>query len=174
MDTPVDSRTHVDSGSRAWRLIWRGAYVLARRIGPFVRLLVTLDSPWYGDAIVELRLVGRRSGRPRPILVTLIRVEDAWYVGHPNGPRAWLANLSAADSVPVGLPRGGTINMRGRPLGLGEERNRVIRATPSQQPWPGSMLYWASQSHILRAGIYYRLKAADGADGAGANRAAAR
>jgi len=158
MDAASGPPTHLDRGNGAWRLIWRDAYVLARRIGPLVRLFAALGAPGYSDSIVELRLVGRRSGRPRPVLITLIRVRDDWYVGHPNGPRAWLANLAAADSFRMGLPQGGTVEMHGVPLGLGNERDRVIRATPSQQPWPGSMLYWAAQSHIC---LLYTSDAAD-------------
>src|SRR6185312_15851556 len=111
-------------------LIWRAAYVFARRIGPIVRLFNAVGAPGY-ERVVELRLVGRRTGRQRPVLVTLIQLGDRWYVGHPNGPRAWLANLAAAESFVVRLPAGGSVDVRGAPLGLGTERDRVISATPA-------------------------------------------
>jgi hypothetical protein len=154
-------RTHVDRGNPGWRLIWRGAYVVTRRIGPIVRLLGQVGAPGYDDNIVELRLVGRKSGRPRPVLVTLIRRGGRWYVGHPNGERPWLANLAAAPSVPLVIPHLGAVAVRGVPLRLGRERDEVIRETARQQPWPGSILYRASQGHIARAGIYYRLVAVE-------------
>lgn len=161
MDDEAPIRTHADRGNLVWRLVWRTGYMVVRRLGPFVRLLGAMGTPGYEHAIVELGLVGRRSGRPRPVLVTLIGVDGNIYVGHPNGPRAWLANLAAADSVAVRGLDGTSVNVRGVALGLGHERDGVIRATPAQQPWPGSMLYWAAQRHILRAGIYYRLEPLD-------------
>jgi hypothetical protein len=151
-------RTYVDRGNPIWRVIWRTAYVVVRRSGRLVRLFVIMGTPGYDNEIVELHLLGRRSGRPRPVLLTLIRFDGAWYVGHPNGPRAWLANLAAADSAVMSLPRSGSVRVRGVALRLGRERDAVIRQTPFQQPWPGSMLYRAALRHILRAGIYYRLE----------------
>src|SRR4051812_12103920 len=127
MAAASDPATRLDAGNVAWRVIWRAAYVVARRVGPLVRLFAALGTPGYADSIVELRLVGRISGRPRPVLITLIEDGGNWYVGHPNGPRPWLANLAAADSVAIRLPYGGSIEMRGVPLALGKERDRVIR-----------------------------------------------
>jgi hypothetical protein len=158
VDGPRGPRTYVDLGNPFWRVIWRMGYVVVRRSGRLVRLFVVIGAPGYDNEIVELRLVGRRSGRPRPVLLTLIRFDGAWYVGHPNGPRAWLANLAAADSVVMSLPKSGSVRVRGVALRLGRERDAVIRQTAFQQPWPGSMLYRAAQRHILRAGIYYRLE----------------
>ena len=151
-------QTHVDAGSALWHFVWLAAYVVGRRWGRVVRLFVALGVSTYGDSIVELRLVGRRTGRPRPLLLTLIRWDGQWYVGHPNGPRPWLANLASADSLMMMLPRSGAVRVRGRPLHLGREREAVIRETALQQPWPGRLLYRAAQGHILRAGIYYRLE----------------
>jgi hypothetical protein len=155
----------VDAGNPVWQVVWRAAYVVARRWGRLVRLFVALGVSTYGQGIVELRLVGRRTGRPRPLLLTLIRWDGNWYVGHPNGPRPWLANLASAESVVMALPRSGSVVVRGTPVHLGHERDEVIGATAIQQPWPGRLLYSAAQSHILRAGIYYRLERLPDADG---------
>jgi hypothetical protein len=147
----------VDAGNALWRLIWRAGYVVIRRMNGPVRLLVWLRVPTFENEIVELGLVGQRSGRPRPVLLTLLRMKGRWYVGHPNGPRAWLANLAAADTALLTLPRSRPVRVRGVPLALGGERDAVIRETTRQQPFGARLLYRLAQSHIRRAGIYYRL-----------------
>jgi hypothetical protein len=150
--------THIDAGGRWWRIAWRAAYVVARRWGRVMRLLAAAGVPTFEYQFIELDLVGRRTGRPRPVILTLIRVEDSWYVGHPNGPRSWLSNLAAAGSVEatvLGMP---AVRVRPVALGLGPERDAVIRATAWQQPFGARGWYQAAQAHILRAGIYYRLE----------------
>lgn len=158
MDDQAAPTTHIDRGNSAWRVVWRAGYVVARRLGRLVRLLVRLRVPSFDNEIVELSLMGRHSGRPRPVLVTLIRVGAAWYVGHPNGPRPWLSNLAAADTFDITLPRQEPVRVRAVPLRLGPERDAVIRETGFQQPSPVRPLYRAARNHILRAGIYYRLE----------------
>lgn len=158
-------RLHVDAGTPAWRLLIRAAYVVIRPAGRLTRLLVRLRVPTFEDRIVELALVGRRTGRPRPVLLTLIRLDGHWYVGHPNGPRAWLANLRAADTVELRLPRGRDATVRPSGLPLGPERDAVIQATAEQQPFGVRTVYRAAQRHILRAGIYYRLDQIHPAEG---------
>ena len=153
--------TRVDDGNRAWRLAWRALYLIARRLGWLVRVLVAVGAPSFEDRILELSLVGRRTGRPRPVLVTVIRLRGAWYVGHPNGPAAWLANLEAAGVVTATLLGSPPVRLRSTPLPVGPEREAVIRATSSQQLLPARPLYWAARGHILRAGIYHRLELAD-------------
>ena len=157
--------THAGPGKRRWRIAWRAAYVVARRWGPFVRLLVLVRVPGFDNEIVELALVGRRTGRPRPVLITLIRVDGSWYVGHPNGPRPWLENLAAVDSVVMRLPRQAPVRVRPVVLALGPERDAVIEATGFQQPSPGRWLYRAARGHILEAGIYFRLEPLTGEPG---------
>ena len=112
-------QTHVDAGGRAWRVMWRAIYGVTRRISPMTRLLVALRIPTFHNEVAELPLVGRRSGRARPVIVGLIRHGDHWYVGHPNGPRPWLANLAAADSLVVTPPRSAPLRARAVPLGVG-------------------------------------------------------
>jgi hypothetical protein len=149
--------THVDAGNPVWRRIWKAGYVVARRWGPLMRLLVALRVPTFDKEIVELSLVGRQTGRPRPVLVTLLTVGGRWYVGHPNGTAGWLANLAAAKSAMLTIPRQAPVRVRSIPLGLGPEREAVIRATASQQPIPIRPIYRAARNHILRAGVYHRL-----------------
>ena len=150
--------THVDGGNPAWQAAWRGVYVVGRRWGRIMRWLARMGVPTFANQLVELDLVGRRTGRPRRVTVTLLRLGDRWYVGHPNGPRSWLANLGAADSVDaivVGQP---PVRVRPVPLGLGPERDAVIVATAWQQPVGAREWYRVAQGHIRRAGIYYRLE----------------
>jgi hypothetical protein len=153
--------SRVDDGTLAWRIVWRGFYFIARRFGWLVRILVAAGAPSFEDRILELALVGRRTGRPRPVLVTLIRLHGAWYVGHPNGPASWLANLEAAGVVTATLLGNPPIRLRATPLPVGPERTAVIRATSSQQLIPARPLYRAARGHILRAGIYHRLELVD-------------
>jgi hypothetical protein len=162
MRRPDRYATHVDAGNPVWRVVWRGIYVIGRRWGRLIRLLVAVRMPSFEPVIVELDLVGRRSGRPRPVLVTLIHVAGRLYVGHPNGPAGWLSNLEGARSVRLTMARAAPVLVRSIPLGLGPERDAVIRATATQQPIPFRPLYRASRGHILRAGVYHRLEIVPG------------
>ena len=148
----------VDAGSLGWRIAWRAMYAIVRHLGPVVRLFVAAEVPTFPDRILELGLVGRRTGRPRPVLVTLITLRGRWYVGHPNGRAGWLANLAAAESAPARLLGQAPVRVRSVPLGLGAERTAVILETARQQPILARQLYRAAQRHILRAGVYHRLE----------------
>ena len=81
--------------SRAWRIYLRGQYRI-------IRLLAPLVGPyWRGYGlgnIVELRVPGWQTGRPRPILLGLLQAGGHWFLGHPNGDVAWTRNLEAAGS----------------------------------------------------------------------------
>ena len=108
--------------------------------------------------IVEVRTVGRRSGRPRTVLVTLLTVDGRGYVGHPNGPAPWIRNVRAAGRVELDPPvpvgsRCATVE-----LAEGPERDAVIRATWRQQPFPANLLYRAAARHVAAVGIYFRLE----------------
>jgi deazaflavin-dependent oxidoreductase (nitroreductase family) len=109
------------------------------------------------DGIVELRYAGRRTGRPRRTLVTLLRVDDRWYVGHPNDDAVWVRNVEAAGTVEI-EPKG-RLGSRFRVVRLvaGAERDTVIRATWSQQPFPANLVYRAARRHVAAFGVYFRL-----------------
>lgn len=109
------------------------------------------------DGIVELHLVGRKTGRRRDVLVGMSRIDGRLYVGHPNGPTAWLANLAAADAATLQIKHQPPIQVRSVPLDLGPERDAAIRATARQEWLVIRPVYWASRRHILRAGVYHRL-----------------
>jgi hypothetical protein len=147
----------VDDGGVVWRSTWRAVYAVFRRADWFTRALVALRVPTYADAIVELGLVGRRTGLPRPVLVGLLRIDDRLYVGHPSGSTPWLANLAAADAVTLRARNRPQLRVHSTPLVLGLERDAAIRAAARQEPLPMRPIFWASRRHSLRAGVYHRL-----------------
>jgi hypothetical protein len=94
--------------------------------------------------------------------VTLIVVDGGWYVGHPNGEAGWMRNAEAAgwvDIEPAGRhgSRFGVLR-----LPAGTERDAVIRATATQQPFPANLLYRAARRHVAAVGVYHRLEPAGG------------
>jgi hypothetical protein len=153
----TDPAAAVDRGSVAWRLIWRAGYRLIRLLDPLIR------RAWRGRSgslrrVIELDVVGRRTGRPRPIIVTGLTVHGTLYVGHPNGDVAWTRNLEAGGPLRVVAADGSAREMRAIRLAPGPERESAIRATWSQQPFPANLLYSAARDHVRRVGAYFRLE----------------
>jgi hypothetical protein len=144
-------------GSRFWRVAFRAFYRVIRLLDPLIRSWVALGWPGL-DGIVEIRVAGRRSGRPRRILVTLLSAGGHWYVGHPNGETAWTRNLEAAATVEVDPPPAGADVVTPVRLPLGPERDAVILATRVQQPFPANVIYRAAGRHISAVGVYFRLE----------------
>ena len=142
--------------SRGWSLIWRLGYRFLRLVDPLVRSSLALGLPGLGST-VEIRTVGRRSGRPRRVLVTLLRVEEAWIVGHPNGEAAWIRNAESAGWVDVDPPPPSGSRCAVRRLADGPDRDAAIRATWTQQPFPANLLYRAAARHVAAVGVYLRL-----------------
>lgn len=106
--------------------------------------------------VVELRVAGRRTGRYRSVLLTLLTDGDQWFLGHPNGHVAWTLNLEAAGTADVafrGLP---PVAVSARVLAPGELRDRAIRATV-QQPFPANVVYRLARAHIRAVGVYFAL-----------------
>ena len=143
--------------SAAWSVTWRAAYRIVRLLDPLIRSWLANDQPGLGG-IVELRFVGRRTGRPRRTLITLLVVDGHWYVGHPNGEAAWVRNADASGWVDVEPPGRHGPRFSVHRLADGPERDAVIRATVRQQPFPGSLFYRAAQRHIAAVGVYHRLE----------------
>jgi hypothetical protein len=154
--------------SAVWSTVFRVSYRLIRLLDPLIRSGLANRLPGLGG-IVEVRTVGRRSGRPRRTLLTLLRVGQTWYVGHPNGEAAWVANALATGWVDVEPPAKTGPRHRVTRLGSGAERDAVVRATWAQQPFPANLLYRAAGRHVAAAGVYLRLDPAraDQADRAG-------
>lgn len=143
--------------SIVWSIGFRVAYALLRLADPLLRWT------WFSVGIgitSTLTVRGRRSRRERTVLVGLIRVGEAWYVGHPNGEVAWTANLRAAGRARIAQRPEAPIVVRATPLPGGAERDAVILAAGEQQPFPGDLLYRAARRHILSEGRYFRLEVA--------------
>jgi hypothetical protein len=138
----------------AWATWFRVQYRLIRVADPLVRWW--LRRAPLADTI-DLVVVGRRSGRPRPVLVGLLEVGGHWYVGHPNGPAQWTRNLAAAGRAIVrrrGLP---DVEVAVEPLVPGVERSAVVRATFVQHPFPGNIVYRVAGRHVEAVGVFFRL-----------------
>lgn len=154
----TDARRPARRASRAWSLVWRLGYGWLRLTDPLIRV------GWRAGGLgitVDLLVPGRRTRRPRAVLVGLIEVAGRWYVGHPNGEAGWTRNLAAAGEATVAWPSGVTHSVQAERLPDGDERDAVILATAHQQPLPGRLLYRASRRHILARGVYFLLEPMD-------------
>jgi hypothetical protein len=146
-------------GSRFWRVAFRVMYRLVRLMDPLVRSYLALGLPGL-DGVVRISVVGRRSGRRRRTLVTLLRVGPGWYVGHPNGETGWTRNAEAAGVIEID-PAPGVAG--GREFGVtrlepGAERTAVVEATRREQPFPANLIYGAAARHIAAVGVYFRVE----------------
>lgn len=147
-------------GSAFWRLFLLAMYRLLRLLDPMLRAFRRHSLPGF-ERTVELRVTGRRTGRSRGTLLTLLTIDDNLYIGHPNGPTAWTRNVDAADDAELVSPDGAVSKVRAIRLWAGPERDRVIVATASQQPFPANVVYSLARNHIRRVGAYYRLVTPD-------------
>jgi hypothetical protein len=141
--------------SALWAVAFRIAYAVLRLLHPLARWA------WFsvGLGITSMLTVrGRHSGRERSVLVGLLRVDGAWYVGHPNGEVGWTANLRKAGTARLAPRPEAPLDVTAVPLGDGPERDAVIFATADQQPFPGNLLYRSARRHILSEGRYFRLE----------------
>jgi hypothetical protein len=145
--------------SRFWRISFRVLYRLLRLLDPLIRWSIAIGLPGL-DGISRISVPGRRSGRPRRTLLTLLTVGDRWYVGHPNGATGWTRNTEAAGAIAVDPPPAGSVAglVAVTKLEPGPERTAVIEATRSQQPFPGRLIYRAAIRHIHAVGVYFRLE----------------
>lgn len=146
--------------SRFWGIALRVMYRFLRLIDPLIRSSLAHGAPGL-DGIVELEVTGRRSGKPRTTLLTLLRVSGEWYVGHPNGDTAWTRNAVAAGIIRIDPPAAHGKAFTVVRLPSGEERDAVIWATRSQQPFPANLIYRAASRHIAAVGVYFRLVSAE-------------
>ena len=144
--------------SAFWRRALPAMYALIKVFDPVIR-------PWWrsiglglGD-IVELRVVGRRSGRYRRVLLTLLHDRGQWILGHPNGDVAWTLNLAAAETADLAFRRRAPIPIRARRL-TGDGHDAAIAAT-DQQPFPGSLVYRLARPHIRAVGVYFAIDRLD-------------
>ncbi len=109
--------------------------------------------------VVELRVAGRRSGRYRSVLLTLLREGERWFLGHPNGDVAWTLNLEAAGTADLKFTRTVPIPIIARRLS-GAERDVPMRLF-HQHPFPGNLVYRAARAHIRAVGVYFEIDRID-------------
>jgi hypothetical protein len=143
--------------SVAWRLVFRVSYRIIRFADPLVRSALALGVRGL-DGVVRISGPGRVTGRTRRTLVTLLHVDGAWYIGHPNGPTGWTRNAEAAGWVDVDPPGAAGSRFAVHRLVPGRERDAVIRATWTQQPFPANLLYRAATRHVTAVGVFFRLE----------------
>ncbi len=134
-------------------LLFRGLYRMLRILDPLLRVA-------YGTAglgnVHELRVRSRR-GRLRSLLLGLLRTDDGLYLGHPNGWAPWTRDLAAAGRGELVWRDHEPVEFRPVLLVDGPEREAVIRATWSQHPFPGGLIYSVMRRHVRRHGVYFRL-----------------
>ena len=106
--------------------------------------------------VVELRVAGRRSGKYRRVLLTLLQDGDQWFLAHPNGDVAWTRNLEAAGTADLAFRGLAPVAVRGRRLEPGELRDRAIRST-GQHPCPGNLVYRLARAHIRAVGVVFAI-----------------
>ena len=140
--------------SRAWRIYLRLQYRLIRLLDPLVA------SWWRGYGlgnVVELRVLGRTTGRPRRVLLGLLRDGDRWFLGHPNGDVSWTRNLEAAGNAGLVLSWPTALPIRATRLPDGDLRDRAIRST-GQHVFPGNIVYRLARRHVRAVGTYFLIE----------------
>lgn len=146
--------------SRFWHRWFRIQYRLIRLLDPLVRTW------WRGVGlgnVVELQVAGRRTGRPRRVLLGLLRGGDHWFLGHPNGDVAWTRNLEVAGGGALVFRPPTTVPVRATRLEPGALRDCAIAAT-GQHVFPGNLVYRLARRHILAAGTYFLIELATTTD----------
>jgi hypothetical protein len=135
-------------------LLFRALYRLLRIMDPLIRM--AYRGAGLGN-VHELRVVARRRGQTRSLLLGLLRTDAGVYLGHPNGWAAWTRDLATAGRGELVWRDGEAVAFRPVLLPDGPEREAVIRATWHQHPFPGGIIYSAMRRHVRRNGVYFRL-----------------
>ena len=104
--------------------------------------------------VVELRVAGRRSGRYRSVLLTLLREGERWFLGHPNGDVAWTLNLEAAGTADSSSP--GPCRSRSV-LVDSPARPRCADAPLRPAPVPATSSTGPPARHIRAVGVYFEV-----------------
>jgi hypothetical protein len=155
MAIQTDHEVEVESTEAAESGAWDRFFRVFFRTTPH-RLMRGVRKVSAGSPIEELVVVGRKTGKERHHLVSLLDVDGRLYVGHPNHRSQWARNLEVGGGV---LLRRGFEPTRVRAIWLdpGPERSAAIAAA-GRQPFPAGPLYSAARRHIEAVGAYYRLE----------------
>jgi hypothetical protein len=138
-----------------WRLFFPFLYVVLR-VGD--RLLWRWTAARGLGNTVELRVLGRRSGIERRVLVGLLWVGERRYLGHATATAAWARNLAAAGRGALVVDGAAAIAAVAATLAPGEERDAVIAAAGRQHPFPVDLAYRFAASQIRETGTFFRLE----------------
>lgn len=157
MTVPGAARLPSPRESRAWRRALRIQYQLIGLLDPIVRRFWAAFG--LGN-VVDLVVDGRRTGRPRHVLLGLLRDGNRWFLGHPNGEVAWTRNLRAAGGGELHFRRLPAVPVRAYPLPQGDLRDRAILAT-GQHPFPGNLVYRLARRHIRAVGVFFAVEPVD-------------
>jgi deazaflavin-dependent oxidoreductase (nitroreductase family) len=144
--------------SAAWQRLFPIEYRLIRLLDPLVR------RSWHVAGlgnVVELRVVGRRTGLPRSVLLGLLRDGNRWFLGHPSGDVAWTRNLEAAGEATIAFASGRSLPVRASRLPDGDLRDRAIAAT-GQHVFPGNLVYRLARAHIRAVGTFFVIEVETG------------
>ncbi len=106
--------------------------------------------------VIVLRVVGRRTGTYRRVLLTLLRDGDQWFLGHPNGDVAWTLNLGAAGTADIVFRGTSPVAIAGRRLQPGALRDRAIAST-GQHPFPANLIYRLARAHVRADGVFFAI-----------------
>jgi len=142
---------------RYWGFFWPRWYRVLRFVDPILHWW--LRRARLGN-VVELTVSGRRSGLPRTVLLGLLGVDGRRYLGRPDVSCPWTLNLEASGEGLLRQAGSPDERVRAERLPQAGERERVIRATFRQHPFPGNVLYWLAREHIREVGVFYRLEPA--------------
>jgi hypothetical protein len=154
---PIRQRLPAPRRSAFWHRWLPIQYRLIKLLDPLVR------TTWRGFGlgnVVELRVVGRRTGQTRSVLLGLLRSDGQWFLGHPNGDVPWTRNLEAAGTALLVFRPPTAIAVKARRLEPGELRDRAIAAT-GQHVFPGNLIYRLARAHIRAVGTYFLIEVGD-------------
>jgi hypothetical protein len=153
MDAHADDETGAWAAeSRAWDRFFRIFFKTTPHLMMRGVRNVSSSSP-----IEEIVVVGRKTGKERRHLVSVLDVDGRLYVGHPNHRSQWARNLEARGGAVLlrrGIP---PTPVRAVRLEPGPERSAAIAAA-GRQPFPAGQIYAAARRHIEAVGAYYRLE----------------
>jgi hypothetical protein len=146
--------------SRFWRRALPVLYAVLGFLDPLIRSAWLTSGVGLGN-IVELRVAGRRTGKYRRILLTLLHDGDQWFLGHPNGDVDWTRNLQAAGTADILFRGAPLVTVAGRRLAPGVLRDRAIAST-GQHPFPGNLVYRLARAHIRAEGVFFAIDPVNG------------
>jgi deazaflavin-dependent oxidoreductase (nitroreductase family) len=141
--------------SAAWQRLLPAMYGFIKFMDPLIRASWRASGAGLRN-VVELRVVGRRSGVYRRVLLTLLKHDGQWFLGQPNGDVQWTRNLEAAGTAEIAFRDAAPVNVVARRLAPGQVRDRAIRST-GQHPFPANLVYRLARPHIRAVGVFFAI-----------------